>query len=334
MAIHIGRRTFVATLGSMATVWPLMARAQPLGERMRRIAVLEETAEDDVQRNREFAKFQDGLVSFGWVEGRTVHIDHRFAVADARQYAPLARELVALQPEAILGVSTPVTAALRRETQTIPVVFLGVSDPIGSGFVANLARPGGNITGVMLYEVGIAGKWLAMLKEIAPHLARVALIAGPRTTAYDYFVRNAQAAGSSLGIEIAPTPVADAADIQRGIEVFSRVANGGLLLPPDGTTIVHRDLVIALAASHGLPAVYGLRFFVTAGGLMSYGAELGDAFQQAASYIDRILHGAKPSELPVQTPTKYQTALNLKTAKALGIVVPPGLLVAADEVIE
>ena len=268
------------------------------------------------------------------MEGRTVRIDHRFAAADARQYAPLARELAALQPEAILGVSTPVTAALQRETQTIPVVFLGVSDPIGSGFVANLARPGSNITGVMLYEVGIAGKWLAMLKEIAPRLARVALVAGPRTTAYDYFVRNAEASGSSLGIEIIPTPIADAADIERGIEAFSRLPNGGLLLPPDGTTIVHRDLVIALAASHGLPAVYGLRFFVTAGGLMSYGAELGDAFQQAASYVDRILRGAKPSELPVQTPTKYQTAVNLKTAKALGIVVPPGLLVAADEVIE
>jgi putative tryptophan/tyrosine transport system substrate-binding protein len=327
------RRKFISFLGG-AAVWPLAARAQQPGERMRRIAVLEETAEDYVQRNREFAKFQDGLVRFGWVDGRTVRIDHRFAAADARQYAPLARELAALQPEAILGVSTPVTAALQRETQTIPVVFLGVSDPIGSGFIANLARPGGNITGVMLYEVGIAGKWLAMLKEIAPRLARVALVAGPRTTAYDYFVRNAEAAGSSLGIEIVPTPVADAADIERGIEAFSRLPNGGLLLPPDGTTIVHRDLVIALAASHGLPAVYGLRFFVTAGGLMSYGAELGDAFQQAASYIDRILHGAKPSELPVQTPTKYQTALNLKTAKALGIVVPPGLLVAADEVIE
>ena len=229
---------------------------------------------------------------------------------------------------------TPVTAALQRETNAIPIVFLGVSDPIGSGFAASLARPGGNLTGLMMYDVGIAGKWLAMLKEISPRLARVALVAGPMTTAYDYFVRNAEVAGSSLGIEIVPTPVADAADIERGIEAFSRLPNGGLLLPPDGTTIVHRDLVIALAASHGLPAVYGLRFFVTAGGLMSYGAELGDAFQQAASYVDRILRGAKPSELPVQTPTKYQTAVNLKTAKALGIVVPPGLLVAADEVIE
>jgi putative ABC transport system substrate-binding protein len=253
---------------------------------------------------------------------------------DSSQYQPLAKELVGLQPEVILSVSTPGTAALQRETNTIPIVFLGVSDPIGSGFATNLARPGSNLTGIMLYEVGIARKWLAMLKEIEPRLARVALVAGPRTTAYDYFVRNAEAAGSSLGIEIVPTPVADAADIERGIEAFSRVPNGGLLLPPDGTTIVHRDLVIALAARQNLPAVYGLRFFVTAGGLMSYSSELGDAFRQAASSVDRILRGAKPFDLPVQTPTKYQTALNLKTARALGLTVPPGLLVAADEVIE
>ena len=253
---------------------------------------------------------------------------------DSSQYQPLAKELVGLQPEVILSVSTPGTAALQRETNTIPIVFLGVSDPIGSGFATNLARPGSNLTGIMLYEVGIARKWLAMLKEIEPRLARVALVAGPRTTAYDYFVRNAEAAGSSLGIEIVPTPVADAADIERGIEAFSRVPNGGLLLPPDGTTIVHRDLVIALAARQNLPAVYGLRFFVTAGGLMSYSSELGDAFRQAASSVDRILRGAKPFDLPVQTPTNYQTALNLKTARALGLTVPPGLLVAADEVIE
>jgi putative ABC transport system substrate-binding protein len=223
---------------------------------------------------------------------------------------------------------------LQRETNAIPIVFVGVSDPIGSGFAANLARPGSNLTGIMLFEVGIAGKWLAMLKEIAPRLTRVALVAGPKTTAYNYFVRNAEAAGSSLGIEIVPTPVAGAADIERGIEAFSRVPNGGLLLPSDGTTIVHRDLVIALAARYNLPAVYALRFFVTAGGLMSYETDLGEAFQQAASLVDRILRGAKPIDLPVQIPTKYQTSLNLKTAKALGLTVPPGLLVAADEVIQ
>src|SRR5262245_15663056 len=250
------RREFILLIGSAAAAWPLAARAQQAGERMRRIGVLEETAEDDKDRNSQFAKFREGLASFGWVEGRTVHIEHRFAAADAGRYQPLAKELAALQPEVILAVSTPVTAALQRQTSTIPIVFLGVSDPIGSGFAANLARPGSNLTGIMLYEEGIAVKWLAMLKEIAPRLARVALVAGPRTTAYDYFVRNAKAAGSSLDIEIVPTPVADAADIERGIEVFSRAPNGGLLLPSDGTTIVHRDLVIALAARHNLPAVY------------------------------------------------------------------------------
>jgi putative ABC transport system substrate-binding protein len=257
------------------------------------------------------------------LEGRTVRIDYRFAAADAGRYQPLAKELVALQPEVILGVSTPVTAALQRETNAIPIVFLGVSDPIGSGFAASLARPGGNLTGLMMYDVGIAGKWLAMLKETAPRLARAALVAGPRTTAYDYFVRNAEVAGSSLGIEIVPTPVADAADIERGIESFSRVANGGLVLPSDSTTFVHRGLVIALAARHSLPAIYAFRLFVTAGGLMSYGVDLGDPFQQAAYYVDRILRGTKPSDLPVQTPTKYETAVNLKTAKALGLTVPP-----------
>jgi putative ABC transport system substrate-binding protein len=328
------RRREVITLLSGAALWPFAARAQQPGERMRRIGVLEETAEDDKERNSQFAKFREGLASFGWVEGRTIHIEHRFAAADPRRYEPLAKELIALQPGVILAVSTPVTAALQRQTSTIPIVFLGVSDPIGSGFVANLARPGSNLTGIMLYEAGIAGKWLAMLKEIAPRLTRVALVAGPKTTAYNYFVRNAEAAGPSLGIEIVPTPVAGAADIERGIEAFSRVPNGGLLLPSDGTTIVHRDLVIALAARYNLPAVYALRFFVTAGGLMSYETDLGEAFQQAASLVDRILRGAKPIDLPVQIPTKYQTSLNLKTAKALGLTVPPGLLVAADEVIQ
>jgi putative ABC transport system substrate-binding protein len=296
--------------------------------------VLLESAADDKARNSQFAKFQEGLAGLGWVEGRTVHIDTRFAAADAARYELLAKELIALRCEVILAVSTPVTAALQRQTDTIPIVFLGVSDPIGSGFVASLPRPGGNITGIMLYEAGVPGKWLGMLKEIAPQLTRVALVAGPKTTAYDYFVHNAQAAGSSLGIEIVPTPVADASDIERGIEAFSRVPNGGLLLPSDGTTVVHRDLVIALAARHNLPAVYALRFFVTAGGLMSYGTEMGDAFGQAASLVDRILRGAKPFDLPVQAPTKYQTVLNLRTAKALGLPVPAGLLVAADEVIE
>jgi ABC-type uncharacterized transport system substrate-binding protein len=328
------RREFIKVVTGSAVTWPLVARAQQPSERVPRVGVLLETAENDKDRNSQFAKFREGLASFGWVEGRTVHIEHRFAAADAGRYEPLAKELIALQPDVILAVSTPVTASFQRQTSTIPIVFLGVSDPIGSGFVANLARPGSNLTGIMLYEAGIAGKWLGMLKEIAPRLTRVALVAGPKTTAYNYFVRNAEAAGSSLGIEIVPIPVAGAADIERGIEAFSRVPNGGLLLPSDGTTIVHRDLVIALAVRHNLPAVYALPVFVIAGGLMSYSTDFGEAFQQAASLVDRVLRGTKPTDLPVQTPTKYQMSLNLKTAKALGLTVPPGLLVAADEVIE
>jgi putative ABC transport system substrate-binding protein len=293
-----------------------------------------ETAENDPERTKQFARFKNRLASLGWEDGRTVQIDYRFAAAHGDQFQALAKELVALQPDVVLAVSTPAIAAAQRETRTIPIVFLGTSDPIGSGFVASLARPGGNLTGLMLYEVGIAGKWLGMLKEIAPDLKRAALVANPKTTAYDYFVRNAETAAPSVGIEVVPNPITNAADIERSIDMFAQVPNGGLLMVTDGTTIVHRELVIALAARHRLPAVYGLRLFVAAGGLMSYSTDLDDQFERVASYVDRVLRGAKPSDLPVQTPTKYVTTINLKTAKALGLTVPPGLLVAADEVIE
>ena len=216
----------------------------------------------------------------------------------------------------------------------IPIVFANVSDPIGSGFVATLARPGGNFTGVLQYEASVVGKWLAMLKEIAPRLERVALVANPKTTAYDYFVRAAEAAATSLAIKLVPSPVATATDIEHTIELFAGAPNGGLLLPPDGTTILHRDLLIALAARHKIPAVYAFDLFVVAGGLMSYGTNQVDVFRLAASYVDRVLHGDKPAALPVQAPTKFETIVNVRTAKALGITIPPGLLVAADEVIE
>jgi putative ABC transport system substrate-binding protein len=232
----------------------------------------------------------------------------------------------------IFAQSTPVTAALQRETRAIAIVFVEVSDPIGSGFIASLAHPGGNLTGIIQYEPGIAGKWLAMLKEIAPNLARVALLANPKGTAYEYFLRNATAAASSLGIEIISSSVDNVADIEQSISSLARQDNGGLLCPPETFITAHRDLVIALAAKHRLPAVYAWRYFVTDGGLMSYGIDLVDVYQQSAS--DRILRGANPADLPVQTPTKYETALNLKTAKALGLSVPASLLVRADEVIE
>ncbi|HEX3337753.1 MAG TPA: ABC transporter substrate-binding protein, partial [Pseudolabrys sp.] len=226
------------------------------------------------------------------------------------------------------------TAAMQLETSTIPVVFGGVADPIGSGFVTSLSRPGGNLTGLLQYEEGITGKWLAMLKEISPNLKRAALVANPRTTPFAYFVDSAKALAPSLAIDLVLKPVDDAADLERAIETFAREPDGGLVLPPDTTTVVHRDLIVALAARYRLPAVYGIRVFVAAGGLMSYATDFIDLFRQAALYVDHILRGAKPADLPVQTPTKYETTLNLKTAKALGLTVPPGLMVAADEVIE
>jgi len=326
------RRDFIAGIAGSATAWPLAARAQR-AERMRRIGVLGILAEDDPQMKADLAAFRQGLERLGWSEGRNVRIDTRFAPAGA-QAQVLAKELVALQPDVILAHSTPVAAALQRESRTIPIVFVNVSDPIGSGFMASLARPGGNLTGLLNFEASITGKWLAMLKEIAPHLVRAAFIANPKTTHYDYFLRAAEAVAPSLAIELVPSTVENGADIERTIEVFARVPNGGLLWPPDSTTALHRDLIIGLAARHRLPAVYFNRSWVAAGGLMSYGTDFVDIFRQVAPYVDRILRGATAADLPVQVPTKYETAVNLKTAKALGLTVPPALLVAADEVIE
>jgi len=328
----VKRRNFITLLGGAAAAWPLAARAQQ-PEQPRRIGVLISGTADDPELQARVAVFRQTLEQFGWLEGRNIQIDVRFA-ARTDQYSALAKEMVALHPEVILGHTTPVTAALHRESSTVPIVFINVSDPVGSGFVASLARPGGNITGLMLYEEGITGKWLALLKEIAPHLKRAALVANPVSTPYDYFVRSAKAVAPLLALELVPSPIANATDIERVIEMFGRMPNGGVLVLPDGTSSQHRDLIIALAAGHRLPTVYAHRFFVSAGGLMSYGTDVIDQNRQAASYVDRILRGATPADLPVQAPTKYQTTLNLKTAKALGLEVPPTLLARADEVIE
>jgi putative tryptophan/tyrosine transport system substrate-binding protein len=327
------RREFITLLGSAAAAWPLVARAQQ-PHQMRRIAVLVLSAEDDPDTTARLARFRQGLERLGWVEGRHVRIDYRFTGGRTDRFQSLAKELVGLRPEVILAHSTGIAAALQRESRTIPIVFTNVSDPIGSGFIASLARPGGNLTGLLNFEATITGKWLAMLKEIAPPLARAALVANPKTTPFDYFVRAAEAAVPTLAIELVARPVETAADIERSIASFASAPNGGLLMVPDGTTIVHRDLIIALAARHRLPAVYSARYFVAAGGLMSYGTDRADVFRQAASYVDRILRGAKPADMPVQAPVKYETVVNLKTAKALGLAVPPSLLVRADEVIE
>ncbi len=329
---HLRRREFITLLGGAAVAWPLAARAQQ-SERMRHIGVLMGLAEDDPETKARAAKLRQELGRLGWSEGHNVRIDTRFAPAGA-QAEVLAKELVALRPDVILAHSAQVAATLQREAGVIPIVFVNVSDPIGAGFIESLARPGGNLTGLLHYEAGIFGKWLALLKEIAPRLARTALVASPKNPVYDYFLRSANAAAPSLAIELVPGPVENAADIERFFDTFARVPDSGMLVPPDITTMTHRDLIVAFAARHRLPAVYSFRLFVAAGGLMSYGTDQIDMFGQTASYIDRILRGAKPADLPVQAPTKYETVLNLKTATALGLTVPPGLLVAADEVIE
>jgi len=329
----VRRRAFIAGLGG-AAAWPVVARGQQL-ERMRRIGVLMGLAEDDPDTKVRLSGFRLEMERLGWSEGRNVNIDYRFAPAGAR-VQEMARELVALQPDVMVSVASPATAALQQGTRTIPIVFVGVADPIGSGFVSSLAQPGGNITGFLLFEASITGKWLAMLKEIAPHIGRAAIVINPRTAPYyEYYLREAQHAATALAIDIVFSPVGNAAaDIERVIETFASVPNRGLVLPPDTNTNLHRDLIITLAARHRLPAVYSDRLFVAAGGLICYSTDRADQFRLAGSYVDRILHGAKPADLPVHVPTKYQTTLNLRTAKALGLAVPPGVLVAADEVIE
>ena len=325
------RREFIAGLGGAAT-WSFAADAQP--QQLRHIGVLVVSAKDDPDTDARLAGFRQGLERLGWIESRNIRIDYRFADSQADRFGPLAKELVALQPEVILAHSTPIAAALQRESRAIPIVFVSVSDPIGSGFIASLARPGGNLTGLLLYEEGITGKWLAMLKEIMPSLGHVAAIGNPKTTPYDYFLRSARSAASSLAIEVVSNPVESGPDIERAIQSLARVANSGLLVLPDSTNIAHRDLLIMLAAQHRLPAVYFARPFVVAGGLMSYGTDVVDAFRQAASYVNGILRGASPADLPVQAPTKYETTVNLNAARALGLDVPPSMLVRADEMIQ
>ena len=326
------RRDFLGALVGTAVAWPLAGRAQQ-AERMRRVAILMGLAENDPETKARLEKFRADIEKLGWSEGRNVHIEIRFAPAGANAQA-LAKQLIALQPDVILAHSAQVADVVQRETRTIPVVFVNVSDPIGAGFIASLARPGGNFTGVLHYEVGIVGKWLAMLKEIAPRVTRAAVVGDPKSSVFNYFVRAAETAGPSLAMEIVSAPVERAADIERSIDSFAQLPNGGLIFPPDITTITHRDLIIAMAARHRLPAIYPFRLFVVKGGLMSYGTDQVTMFGQTASYIDRILRGANPADIPVQAPTKYETTLNLKTAKALDLAVPPGLIVAADEVIE
>jgi putative ABC transport system substrate-binding protein len=325
------RRKVIALLG-VGVTWPFAVHAQH-GERKRRIGALWQFAPDDPGPFP--SALRQALEQLGWSENRNVVFDYRFTGGISDRYLPLAQELIALQPDVIVASGTPITATLQRETRAIPIVFIGVSDPIGAGFIASLARPGGNLTGVLNYEAGIIGKWVAMLKEIAPRVTRAALVGNPKTTPFHYFQRAAEAAASSLAIELVPATIENSeADIERVIESFAATANGGLVVLPDTTTSIRRDLIVALAARNHLPAVYPYRMFVESGGLMAYTIPALDPIRLAATYIDRILGGAKPADLPVQAPTKYETVVNRKAAKSLGIEVPPSLLVRADEVIE
>ena len=327
------RRDFIGLCGSLAG-WPIAASAQYQSGRTQRIALLVNGTAGDPEVVARLAAFQRGLERLGWFDGKNVNFDARFSEGAAERARGFVKELVALQPDVILSDTTLITAMFRRESGTIPIVFVEVSDPIGAGFIASLAQPGGNTTGVALYEEGIAGKWLDLLKEARPEIKRVAVMGNPKNIIFNYFLRNAQSAAPPLGLEIVPTPIENAEEIEQSITAFSRSPNGGLLIVPDQTIFVHRDLVIKLTATRHLAAVYPLRSFVTAGGLMSYGVDVNNIFELAAAYVDRILRGEKPANLPVQAPTKYQTVINVKTAKTLGIEIPASLLVRADEVIE
>jgi putative ABC transport system substrate-binding protein len=310
-----------------------MAAAQQ-GGRVRRIGYLNSAAPDDPETIARVAAFPEKLRQLGWSKDRNIQIDFRFASGRSDQYRTLAQELIALHPDVLVTGSTPTALVLQRETQIIPIVFNGVSDPVGAGLIASLNRPGGNITGVLLYEVGIAGKWLAMLKEILPSLKRVALLGNPKTTPFEYFRRAAEDAAPSLGIELVPTPIENApTDLERAVASFATAPHGALLALPDPTIGALRELVVPLAAKFQLPAVYPFRSLVDAGGLMSYGVDPTDVIRIAATYVDRILRGEKPAQLPVQAPVKYETILNLRAAKSLGLNVPDSLLVRADEVI-
>jgi ABC-type uncharacterized transport system substrate-binding protein len=325
------RREFITLLGA-AAAWPLKVRAQ--GERVPLVGILSNIIEDDPAMKARVGAFRQELEKFGWLPGRNVLIETRFGAVTPQQLQANAKELLALRPDVILANAPHVARTLQQASRTVPIVFVAVSDPIGGGLIATLARPGGNLTGLQNYEATITGKWLAMLKEIAPSTARAALVGNSHDGDFDHFFRAAESAAKSLAIDVEPIRVESAADIERAIEAIARVPNGSLVLPPDATTIQHRDLIIALAARRHVPAVYAFRFFVTAGGLMSYATDLVDQYRQAARYVNRILRGANPADLPVQAPNKFETVINLKTAKALGLTVPPAMLVAADEVIE
>jgi putative ABC transport system substrate-binding protein len=327
------RREFITLLGGAAAAWPLAARAQQPGK-VRRIGVLTPFGENDPEVQARLAAFKQRLQDLGWTDGRNVRIDYRFTGENTERIRIGAAELVAIAPDVIVVYANPAVAALRQATRDIPIVFVQVSDPVGSGFVASLARPGGNITGFHNFETAIGGKWLEVLKQIAPGVRRVAVVHNPDIAAHVAFMRAAEAASTALGGTVAAAGVRTAADIESTLTAFAREPNGGLIVAPSPINSTSRELIIALAARLGLPAIYPYPYYPASGGLVSYGFDQIEQSWGAASYVDRILRGANPGELPVQLPTKYQLVINLKTAKALGLDVSLQLQQRADELIE
>ena len=328
---QLKRRDFISLLGAAA--WPLAARAQQ-ADRVGHVGFITSFAADDRASGPRLTAFLDGLQQLGWTEGRNVRIDVRYAAGDVERMRRYAAELVALGPDVILAATSPSVTALQQATSTIPIVFVQVADPVGAGFVASLAQPGGNVTGFAIYEYTVGPKWLELLKEIAPSVTRAGLLRDTANVGEVALFGAVRSAAPGMGINTNPISLREAGEIERGIAAFAREPNGGLIVLGSGASIVHREQIITLAARHALPAVYPDQIFVTTGGLISYGPNRVDPYRHAARYVDRILRGEKPADLPVQAPTKYDLVINLKTAKALGLALPDMLLARADEVIE
>ena len=326
------RRAFITLLGG-AVAWPLAVRAQET-QRVRRIGVLMNTSADDPEGQARIAAFHQGLQEWGWTLGRNARIDVRWGAVDADNSRRYAAELVALAPDVILASASAAMGALQQTTRTLPIVFVSIIDPVGAGFVESLARPGGNATGFALFEYTLSGKWLELLKEIAPGVTRAAVFRDPAVGSGTGQYAIIQAVAQSLGVELRPMDVRDPGEIERAIVAFAQVPNGGLITAGAPSAGAHRNLIITLATRHQLPAVYPIPYFARSGGLIAYGPDIVSSYRRAAGYVDRILKGEKPADLPVQAPTKYELAINLKTAKALGLTVPDSLLARADEVIE
>jgi ABC-type uncharacterized transport system substrate-binding protein len=327
------RREFIAFVSGAAAAWPLFARGQQ-DERVRRVGYLTALAESDLEVQSSIRGLVRRLQELGWTNGGNVQFDFRYGDADAARTSMLATELIELRPDVVLAAGAPAAIALREHTLSIPIVFVQVVDPVSAGFVTNLARPEGNITGFTNFEFSVGGKWLQLLKECAPSVERIAVVFDPANPTWTAYLRTIEAAAPSFGLRLIPAGVRDPAEIAQRIATFARDPNGALVVLPGPVTIGHRETIIVAAARYRLPTIYPYRFFTANGGLMSYGSDLADLYRRGASYVDRILRGAKVVELPVQQPIKYELTINVKTAKALGVIIPPGVLAIADEVIE